>query len=70
MPAGVIEPAWTRAASDFLERRLKLRERLGVLMRLAVCRGCHAHVEQIRLTVVSLGSLADSVKPGVNPYDS
>ena len=54
----------TQAASDFLERRLKLRERIGVLMHLAVCQGCCAYVEQIRLTVVGLCSLPDPAKPG------
>lgn len=54
----------TRAASDFLERRLKLRERIGVLMHLAVCQGCRAYVKQIRLIAVGLSSLRDPVKAG------
>ena len=30
----------TRVAGDFLGRRLRLRQRIGVLMHIAMCRGC------------------------------
>lgn len=47
----------TRVAGDFLERRLRLRQRIGVLMHIAMCRGCRAYIEQLRLTLLGLRSL-------------
>lgn len=46
-----------RAAGDFVERRLGLRERLMVLIHVAMCRGCRAYLEQFRLTLLGLRSL-------------
>jgi predicted anti-sigma-YlaC factor YlaD len=47
----------TRAASDFIERRLRLRERLMVLVHIAMCKGCRAYLEQFRLTLLALRSV-------------
>lgn len=47
----------TKAAGDFIERRLRLRERLEVLLHIAMCKGCRTYFEQFRLTVLSLRSL-------------
>ncbi len=47
----------TRAAGDFIERRLRLRERLMVLVHIAMCKGCRAYIEQFRLTLLALRSL-------------
>ncbi len=47
----------TRAAGDFIERKLKLRERLVLLMHIAMCKGCRAYVEQFRLTLLALRSM-------------
>lgn len=44
-------------ASDYLERRLRLRQRLAVLMHIAMCKGCRAYIGQIRLTMLALRSL-------------
>jgi hypothetical protein len=54
----------TRAAGDFVERRLRLRERLMVLVHIAMCRGCRAYLEQFRLTMLGLRSLP---KPAAAP---
>ncbi|MBI5836578.1 MAG: zf-HC2 domain-containing protein [Candidatus Eisenbacteria bacterium] len=51
-------------ASDFLERRLRLRERIGVLVHLAMCPGCKAYVEQLRLTIAGLRSLTPAGDAG------
>jgi len=51
----------TRAAGDFVERRLRLRERLMVLVHIAMCKGCRAYVEQIRLTLLALRSVPKPV---------
>lgn len=47
----------TRAASDFIDRRLRLHERLMVLAHLAMCRGCRAYIQQLRQTLFGLRSL-------------
>lgn len=47
----------TRAAGDFIERRLRLRDRLGILVHIAMCKGCRAYLEQFRLTLLGLRSL-------------
>ena len=47
----------TRAADDFVERRLRLRDRLMVLVHVAMCQGCRAYLEQFRLTLLGLRAL-------------
>ena len=47
----------TRAADDFVERRLRLRERLMVLVHIAMCKGCRAYLEQFRLALLGLRAL-------------
>ena len=55
----------TRSASDFLERNLRFRDRMAFLMHVAMCRGCRAYLEQIRLTILGLRSLiAQPVEAG------
>jgi len=44
----------TRVAGDFIERRLKLRQRLMVLVHIAMCKGCRTYIEQFRLTLLAL----------------
>ncbi len=51
----------TRAAGDFIERRLRLRERLMVLAHIAMCKGCRVYVEQFRLTLLALHSVPQPV---------
>lgn len=54
----------TRAAGDFIEQRLRFRERLTVLAHIAMCGGCRAFLEQFRLTLLGLRSLPE---PAVVP---
>ena len=54
----------TRLAGDYLERRLKVRQRLSVLLHVLMCKGCGAYVEQLRLTLVGLRGVP---APGVPP---
>ncbi len=51
----------TRAAGDFIERRLRFRDRLKVLVHIAMCKGCRAYIEQFRLTLLGLRSLPQPV---------
>lgn len=53
-----------RLAGDFVERRLKLRERLMVLLHVAMCKGCRAYLEQFRLTVAALHAVP---RPAAEP---
>lgn len=47
----------TKAAGDFLERRLHWRRRLEVLVHIAMCKGCRTYIEQFRLTLLGLRAL-------------
>ena len=47
----------TRAAGDFIEHRLKLRQRMTVLIHIALCKGCRVYIEQFRLTLLALRSV-------------
>jgi len=47
----------TRAAGEFIERQLRFRERMMVLVHIAMCKGCRAYLEQFRLTLLALRSL-------------
>lgn len=47
----------TKAAGDFLERKLRWRRRLEVLMHIAMCKGCRTYIEQFRLTLLGLRAL-------------
>ena len=47
----------TRAAGDFIEHRLKLRQRMTVLIHIALCKGCGVYMEQFRLTLLALRSV-------------
>ena len=51
----------TQAADDFVERRLRLHERLMVLLHIAMCRGCRAYLEQFSLTLLGLRALPQPV---------
>jgi hypothetical protein len=55
--------------SDFLEKRLRLRDRWGFLMHIAMCRGCRAYVDQLRLTLHSLRNLPRKA-PSAAVHDS
>ena len=47
----------TQSAGAFLERHLRFRKRMAFLMHIAMCRGCRAYLEQLRLTLLGLRSL-------------
>lgn len=44
----------TQMASDFIERRLRLRERLMVIVHIAMCRGCRIYIAQFRATLLAM----------------
>ncbi len=54
----------TRSVSDFLERKLRFRDRMAVLLHIAMCKGCRAYVEQMRLSILALRALKKPVEVG------
>lgn len=54
----------TRSVGDFLERKLRFRDRMEFLMHIAMCRGCRTYFEQMRLTIRGLSSLKQPVEAG------
>ncbi len=44
----------TNTADDFIEGRLRLHQRLMVLVHVAMCKGCRAYLDQFRLTILGL----------------
>lgn len=54
----------TRSVSDFPERELRFRDRMAILMHLAMCGGCRNYFEQMRLTILGLRSLKQPGEPG------
>ncbi len=60
----------TRSVSDFLEHKLRLRDRLAFLLHIAMCRGCRAYVEQFRLALVGLHALGKPSEGAHPPVES
>jgi len=51
----------TRSTTDFLERRLRLRNRLAFLLHIAMCPGCRTFVKQMRLSILGMQLLKKRV---------
>ncbi len=47
----------TRSVTDFLEHKLRLRDRLGFLLHIAMCRGCRTYLAQIRASIAAMHAL-------------
>ncbi len=67
-PPGELAPLSCRElvelVTDYLEGDLPLLERTRFEEHLAGCRGCSAHLEQMRLTLMTLGTIPeDAVSP-------
>lgn len=58
----------TTLASDFIENRLRLRQRLAVLVHIAMCKGCRTYLRQLRLTILGLRKLGQAAGPS-SPID-
>lgn len=54
----------TRSVGDFLEQKLKFRDRMAFLLHIAMCRGCRAYLEQVRLSILGLRSLKQPTAAG------
>jgi predicted anti-sigma-YlaC factor YlaD len=57
-----------RMAADFIDRKVRLRERAMILIHIAMCGGCRAYVDQFRLTLLALRSLPAPARAPV-PHD-
>lgn len=53
----------TELVTDYLERRLRFRDRMRFQMHIGMCRHCRRYLEQMRLTIRTLGRLPDEVMP-------
>src|SRR3954463_8755717 len=53
----------TELVTDYLERRLSLRDRLRVRWHLGFCRFCRAYLRQMRTTIRITGRLPDEPPP-------
>lgn len=53
----------TELVTDYLERRLSLRDRLRVRWHLGFCRFCRAYLRQMRTTIRIAGRLPDEPLP-------
>ncbi|MCI0484589.1 MAG: zf-HC2 domain-containing protein [candidate division NC10 bacterium] len=60
----------TTSASDYIERRLNPLTRLGMLIHLAMCKGCRLYVRQLRLAIRGLRALGTTRQPAsvVDPH--
>ncbi len=47
----------TELVTNYLERRLPLRDRVRFQMHIGMCRHCRRYLRQMRLTIRTLGSL-------------
>jgi len=47
----------TEQATDYLERRLTLRRRLGLLLHLLACPPCVRYVDQMKKTIKLVGAM-------------
>ena len=54
----------TRSVTDFLEHKLRLRDRMEFLMHIVMCRGCRVYFEQMRQTIRGLRSLNQPAQAG------
>ena len=54
----------TRSVSDFLDRKLRFRDRVEFLMHIAMCGGCRAYFEQMKLTIRGMHSLNQLAEAG------
>jgi predicted anti-sigma-YlaC factor YlaD len=53
----------TELVTDYLERRLSLRDRLRLRWHLGLCRHCRAYMQQIRMAIRIAGRLPDEPLP-------
>lgn len=50
----------TEHASDYLEKNLSFRQRLGYKVHLFICVSCRRYLTQLKLTIATLGKMPDA----------
>lgn len=53
----------TELVTDYLEGRLRFKQRLQFQMHIGMCRHCRRYLRQMRLTIRSLGSMPPESPP-------
>lgn len=56
-------------ASDYLDRNLPWRTRLGMRMHLLICVHCRRYVQQLGVTIRSIGGLRQAPEPDQQQVD-
>jgi len=56
----------TEHSSDYLDHNLPWWKRPGYWLHLAMCVHCRRYVDQLRLTIDTIGKSPDATTPGVN----
>lgn len=57
----------TEHASDYLEHHLSLRQRLGYRLHLFMCVNCRRYLDQLQLTIRTIGKTPQASPPPVAP---
>ena len=56
----------TKHSSDYLDRQLPWWERAGYWMHLMMCVHCRRYLEQLKLTIMTLGQTKEATPPDVS----
>ena len=56
----------TKHSSDYLDRQLPWWKRVGFWMHLMMCVHCRRYLEQLKLTITTLGQTKEAVPPDVS----
>ncbi len=56
----------TEKSSDYLDRNLRWWKRPGYWMHLAMCVHCRRYVDQLKLTITTIGKTPEATTPSVN----
>jgi anti-sigma factor RsiW len=60
----------TEHASDYVDRQLPLHRRLAYRMHLFICVDCRRYVEQLKLTIATLGRLPEATPRATTPQQA
>ena len=56
----------TKHSSDYLDRQLPLRKRASYWLHLMMCVNCRRYLEQLQLTIMTLGRTKEATPPDVS----
>ncbi|VAW96758.1 hypothetical protein MNBD_GAMMA19-1294 [hydrothermal vent metagenome] len=59
----------TEHSSDYLDRNLPWWKRMGYWLHLAMCVHCRRYVDQLKLTIDTIGKSPEATTPNVSPEE-